>query len=131
MTLERFDGAAAWGELDPDQQADIGAAALELVAAWNLQERVFEDPLDARYAKLGEIADAVVIARMMEAFVDAVGREALEAADGSPRVPDLLGPICRVCGCTERNACEGGCGWAEDDLCTACAAPARGQVGRR
>lgn len=29
--------------------------------------------------------------------------------------------ICRVCGCTENNACEGGCSWVEPDLCSACA----------
>lgn len=32
--------------------------------------------------------------------------------------------FCRVCGCTEDDACIGEngvtCGWAEDDLCTAC-----------
>lgn len=28
---------------------------------------------------------------------------------------------CRVCGCTRFNACEGGCYWVEDDLCSACA----------
>jgi len=28
--------------------------------------------------------------------------------------------ICRVCGCTEDNACEGGCSWVEEDLCSAC-----------
>lgn len=35
-------------------------------------------------------------------------------------------PACRVCGCTEWNACwdeEAGrpCSWAEADLCSACA----------
>lgn len=32
---------------------------------------------------------------------------------------------CRVCGCTEFNACsgpDGPCGWAGPDLCTVCAA---------
>jgi hypothetical protein len=31
---------------------------------------------------------------------------------------------CRVCGCTELEACNPPCGWApgEDDLCTNCAA---------
>ena len=29
--------------------------------------------------------------------------------------------VCRVCGCTEYNACEGGCWWVEEDLCSACA----------
>jgi predicted RNA-binding Zn-ribbon protein involved in translation (DUF1610 family) len=28
---------------------------------------------------------------------------------------------CRVCGCTWDNACEGGCYWIEDDLCSKCA----------
>ena len=28
---------------------------------------------------------------------------------------------CRVCGCTDNNACEGGCYWVEHDLCSSCA----------
>lgn len=28
---------------------------------------------------------------------------------------------CRICGCTDLNACEGGCHWVEEDLCSACA----------
>ncbi len=28
---------------------------------------------------------------------------------------------CRVCGCTDDNACLGGCYWVEDDLCSECA----------
>lgn len=27
---------------------------------------------------------------------------------------------CRVCGCTDIQACEGGCWWVEPDLCSAC-----------
>lgn len=29
--------------------------------------------------------------------------------------------VCRVCGCTENNACLCGCYWVEEDLCSACA----------
>ena len=29
-------------------------------------------------------------------------------------------PTCRVCGCTDDEACAGGCHWVEDDLCSAC-----------
>jgi len=29
---------------------------------------------------------------------------------------------CCVCGCTDDEACEGGCTWIEDDLCSSCAA---------
>jgi hypothetical protein len=28
---------------------------------------------------------------------------------------------CRVCGCTNTYACEGGCWWVEADLCSTCA----------
>jgi hypothetical protein len=27
---------------------------------------------------------------------------------------------CRICGCTDNKACEGGCSWVEPDLCSAC-----------
>ncbi|OPY74738.1 MAG: hypothetical protein A4E64_02160 [Syntrophorhabdus sp. PtaU1.Bin058] len=30
-------------------------------------------------------------------------------------------PICRKCGCSNNNACPGGCFWVEDDLCSQCA----------
>jgi hypothetical protein len=31
---------------------------------------------------------------------------------------------CRVCGCTDLNACTGGCAWVDADLCSACLADA-------
>ncbi len=37
---------------------------------------------------------------------------------------DTETPICRVCGCTDEEACEGGCWWVDDpeggDLCSQC-----------
>jgi hypothetical protein len=27
---------------------------------------------------------------------------------------------CRICGCTDDHACQGGCHWVEKDLCSAC-----------
>lgn len=32
---------------------------------------------------------------------------------------------CRVCGCTENDACDEGCSWVEYDLCSACAPASR------
>lgn len=29
--------------------------------------------------------------------------------------------ICRACGCTQDHACDGGCYWVEEDLCSHCA----------
>lgn len=31
-------------------------------------------------------------------------------------------PACRECGCTDSFACPQGCGWAQPDLCSVCAA---------
>ncbi|SDU42173.1 hypothetical protein [Jiangella alkaliphila] len=31
---------------------------------------------------------------------------------------------CRECGCTDDDACEGGCSWVEPDLCSTCGGPA-------
>jgi hypothetical protein len=47
--------------------------------------------------------------------------EIAEALAGDPDEPR-----CVVCGCTEQEACFGGCSWATEgviDLCTACVAP--------
>lgn len=30
---------------------------------------------------------------------------------------------CRRCGCTDDQACPGGCWWVSEDLCSACAYP--------
>jgi ParB family chromosome partitioning protein len=48
-------------------------------------------------------------------------------ADGDLDEDETDVPTCRKCGCTDEEACEGGCSWVEDpeglgDLCSACAA---------
>lgn len=39
-------------------------------------------------------------------------------------MPVELG-VCRVCGCVDEMACEGGCTWVDDEhtLCSACCPP--------
>lgn len=41
--------------------------------------------------------------------------------DEYPQPPQLGERACRVCGCTETNACCPPCSWSEADLCSACA----------
>ena len=36
---------------------------------------------------------------------------------------------CRGCGCTQYNACDGGCWWVEDDLCSECVTDEERSVG--
>lgn len=31
-----------------------------------------------------------------------------------------MSAACRVCGCTDDDACDGGCWWHEPGLCSAC-----------
>lgn len=38
---------------------------------------------------------------------------------------------CRKCGCTEANACEGGCSWAEKDLCSSCVQTSAKKKGKK
>jgi hypothetical protein len=121
--LARFDGAAVWATLDPEHQAAIGAAVLELIALWNLQDRAATDGphLDPRVARVGEaIDDDAILGELQERFVEAVPREALDGPDGSPLIPSAVGQICRECGCTDDDACRHRCSWVEPDLCSAC-----------
>lgn len=68
-----------------------------------------------------------------EAILDALGKEPLplnqwgmvlgfdDEGDEEALEPLFDEQTCRVCGCTWDNACEGGCYWVEEDLCSQCA----------
>lgn len=67
----------------------------------------------------GEIAQD---RELQAAVTDALPEDAFVAPDGrTPRIPAFLGGVCRACGCSQNDACDEGCGWADEDLCTACA----------
>ena len=112
----RFDGAAAWADLTPETQAAIGAVALELVVNCN-GEDAYETYAETRPF---QAANGVLMDELFHVVGEAI--PAVIAAEPMP-VPSMLGRVCRVCGCSQHDACLAGCGWAEDDLCTACAGP--------
>jgi hypothetical protein len=125
--LARFDGAAVWATIDPEHQAAIGAAALELVALWALQDRVLDDgpQLDPRVVRVEDaIIDDVFIEDLRSHVIDAYPQDGRwEAPDEvTPLIPTGVGLICRDCGCTNNDACHPRCSWVEPDLCSACAA---------
>lgn len=122
---ERFDGAEAWAKLPPAAQAAIGAIALELTLAWHLQDAAGPGPrggLPPVLERVAAIADSELMAELEAAALDALPEGAFSATDGRPRIPSRLGGVCRRCGCTQNDACDEGCGWAAEDLCTACVA---------
>ena len=122
-SLRRFDGAALWPQLSPEQQAAFGAAALELAIARHGMD-VARDMREEHLFEAAEQAAGAVIENLATKHVLETG---LVSHDEVPGIPSLLGPVCRQCGCTEHDACwtppwGEGCSWVEPDLCSACAA---------
>jgi len=120
---ERFDGVEAWSKLPPDVQASIGAIALELVLTWHLLDQEGPGPesaLSPLLTRAASASDGLLMHALEVTVTDALPADAFTTDDGSPRIPSLLGGVCRVCGCSQDDACDTGCGWAAEDLCTAC-----------
>ncbi|BDP44889.1 hypothetical protein DAETH_48580 (plasmid) [Deinococcus aetherius] len=55
--------------------------------------------------------------------VDPLYGPALDAEEAARRLHAQLAGVqaCRVCGCSNTWACEGGCWWVRPDLCSSCA----------
>jgi hypothetical protein len=121
-SLPRFDGAAAWPTLTAEQQAHIGALALEFVVNWHGQDAYFDGMEEKLEARPFMAAEPLLSDMLMEAVSEAIGGIVPALVDDKLQVPipSLLGPVCRVCGCSEQDGCDVGCGWADDNLCTAC-----------
>ncbi|MBP2495013.1 hypothetical protein ABID82_005002 [Methylobacterium sp. PvP062] len=116
---ERFDGAEAWSKLGEDARAQVGIAALEMVCALRLAERADSEDLPELYERVGFTACNEMEAALSHAVDEVLPDDALDASDDRPRIPASLGGVCRCCGCSQNDACEEGCSWAADDLCTA------------
>jgi hypothetical protein len=118
----RFDGAAMWASLTSQQQAEIGAIALEFIVNANGEDAYFTG-LEAKPEARPFIAgQRLLIDKLMIAVQDAIIEKVPALGDDALPVPipSLLGAVCRQCGCTQEDACKDGCGWAEPDLCSAC-----------
>jgi hypothetical protein len=53
-------------------------------------------------------------------YLNMMARCAGDLRDG-PDLASVKLRACRECGCTEQSACEGGCYWVDEDLCSKCA----------
>lgn len=118
---ERFDGTAAWSQLAPEAQAAIGALTLELALTWVIENRSYEDDLPVLFDRAAMAARREIERALAGEIGDALPEDAFVASDARmPRIPSFLGGVCRVCGCSQNDACDAGCGWVAEDLCTAC-----------
>ncbi len=117
----RFDGAATWDQLDDAAKARIGAAALEAVIA-DFGYELASEPREARaFAAASELCFGVLTDVVMAALPELDELLASDQASAARvPLPLSLGPVCRLCGCSQNDACGFGCSWADDDLCSAC-----------
>lgn len=140
--IPRFDGARAWALLKPQEQARIGAIALELAAAWRAQAVARAEAAASGRDMLvegctpieraAEAADLKLVAELEVAALRAVPQLAQDLA----LIPSRLGMVCDPCGCSEFDACVDphhpgtrGCCWVASNRCSACApADAKGML---
>ena len=95
--MKRFDERTAWLALPPAAQESLGVAAIALaVAAYGAE--VAED----------EIQERSFLAAAHGAQEDiATLTDGVFSRDEVPGIPASLGQVCRVCGCSDYDACEG------------------------
>jgi hypothetical protein len=118
---ERLDVAALWRGLSDEEREAIGVLGLGVLVSGEMASR----------AELTAPAARRAFAAHYHACLDELGSapvpETVMAALRGPawRIPADLGPVCLSCGCSEGDACRGGCGWEDDRRirCTACARP--------
>jgi len=135
----RFTGQRIVGIYDVEQSEAEEAEhqALEEKSSLTLVEQV----------RLSELSDQVFTPEQKAAggarvFVEPHGlhiqRGLLRDGDQAPAGPERDGEgrdgetdnemACEICGCTQLNACEGGCYWVRPGLCSACAEEGHGSA---
>lgn len=120
ISTERLDMSTLWRSLSDTDRETIGMIGLGLVVggAMSMHSEITSRP--ASRAGLATYHAALEL-------LTEPPPEAVMAAMRGPswRIPDMLGPVCLSCGCSEADPCEHGCGWedARQIRCTACANP--------
>lgn len=117
----RIDGTVAWANLPPAVQSAIGAAAIELVAAWvGLDAAIDDDPGTTPASRAFEAADSLCSDRLHIAVEEHVRR----IDPDQPPLPASLGRVCHRCGCGEHDPCDlEDRVWLAADRCSACGPP--------
>lgn len=121
IATERLDVAALWRSLSDADRERVGLIGLGLVVGGTMSMEAEQTAPAASRAAIGFYRAVEEDLGMMEV------PESIYAAMRGPswRIPAGHGPICLSCGCSEADACPGGCGWADEaqTVCTECACP--------
>lgn len=119
IATERLNLAALWRGLSEADRETVGLIGLGLVVGGTIAVEAEELAPTASRAGL-----AFCHAVEEELGMMPVPEGVIAALRGpSWKIPSGLGPVCLSCGCSEGDACRGGCGWtdARQIRCTACA----------
>jgi hypothetical protein len=112
-TLPRFDAKAAWAALSPDQQRELGEAAMLLHYTIEGTDRTAPaEPALCWALEAGSVAAATLLRQ--------IANPSLPSEFGIPDLTVFGIHQCRGCGCTDAHACPGGCSWVGPDLCSTC-----------
>jgi hypothetical protein len=89
------------------------------------QEGVCE-PLTIICVSISDGSEGEIVEFEADVFGDTVlvAEVAVAESELSSKMVGKTERRCRVCGCTQNNACPGGCYWVEWDLCSRCAGEA-------
>lgn len=123
MAIPRFSGTSAWSALSLEEQAQIGATALELIVAIRAMQAT-EDPDRPEEPTSNPVNRAAhASSAMCITTIDRLATAALPVlmSFDDPPVPSIVGDVCEGCGCTDEDACDDGCAWLRPGRCTSCA----------
>jgi hypothetical protein len=125
MPIRRFTGTSAWAVLSESERAEFGALGLELIVGIKAMQATEDperpdEPTESPSNRAAHAAVAKIVVLMDEAL-RGLSPALADMFDDHPPVPSLVGDVCETCGCTEEDACEGGCAWQRPGLCTTCA----------
>jgi hypothetical protein len=105
-----LDTAALWDGLSAEQQRNIGiAAVVQTAAAMGMMQS--DEPA------VGWEAAFEASAERLETLLANELPDPLQRPD----LADIGTRACHGCGCTERFACDDGCTWVAENLCSTCA----------
>ncbi|MGE0148008.1 MAG: hypothetical protein AB7R87_11575 [Parvibaculaceae bacterium] len=117
----RIDGTAEWANLSPGVQSTIGAAAIDLVAAWvGLDAACDDEPGTTPASRAFEAADILCSDRLLEAVTESVS----SLDPDQPPLPARLGRVCHRCGRSDHDPYQQDRVWLAPDLCSTCGPPA-------
>ncbi|HYP38247.1 MAG TPA: hypothetical protein VEQ62_18070 [Stellaceae bacterium] len=115
----KFDAGEVWEKLTPQQRNCVGVATVLLMASFVAEH--FSPANDVAMQRWLHARDTALH------YLRGIPLDAHRLIAG-PDLSLVNMRACRLCGCTDHSACEDGCYWVEEDLCSKCEHQAAGHA---